>query len=66
MTDAQATENTLGYFRFWLDHSVARICGKVVPLEDIVLTPIEEKGWWGRVTYRLHITEEKYLRECAI
>lgn len=65
-SDAQATENkAVDYFGFWLSHSLVKVCEKTIPLKKIINAPVEEKGWWGKVTYRLTVPEESYLRECS-
>lgn len=65
ITDAQATEQKAAeYFRFWLTHSVAKVCGKTVPLENVILSPTVEKQAGEKLTYRLIISEESYAREC--
>lgn len=64
--DAQATESqAIEYFGFWLTHSVIKACGKIVPLKRMIATTVEDKGWWGKVTYRLTISEDNYVRECG-
>jgi hypothetical protein len=65
-SDAQATKNEAAdYFVFWLSHSAVKICGKVIPLKEMITDQVEDKGWWGKLTYRLTVREESYLRECS-
>jgi hypothetical protein len=64
--DAHATENkTAEYFGFWLSHTVVKVCERTIPLKKMINDPVEDKGWWGKVTYRLTVPEEGYLRECS-
>jgi len=55
----------IDYFGFWLSHRLVKLCGKVVPLKKIINIPMADKGARGKVTYRLNISEESYLRECG-
>ena len=64
--DAQATgSQAIDYFQFWLTHSVIKACGKIVPLKRMIGTTVEEKEWWGKITYKLTISEAGFIRECA-
>jgi hypothetical protein len=69
MSDAHATQNhARESFEPWLEGTVVKLCGKIVPLRKVVSTPVVEENnswlWGDKVTYRLTVTEENYLREC--
>jgi hypothetical protein len=64
--DAHATEGRAKeYLGEWLAHRVIKACGAIIPLKNMIEPPVMEKGSRGKVTYRLTISEGRYMSECG-
>jgi hypothetical protein len=64
--EAYATEGRAKEFlEEWLAHRVIKACGEIIPLKNLIGPPVMEIDRWGKVTYRLTISEDRYMNECG-
>lgn len=51
----------------WVSGREIRVCGKVIPLGNVMLPPVGEKRhWWGSIRrYRIAIPADAFLKLCS-